>query len=129
MGSRCWPGGEVWCPSEGGSVFFSPAEHLSFEWGRQLTVELERIRPETLRKALMITSMTAKSSARPFEAIDAAAPTNVRWRIFLLMLMLISINYVDRASISVAMPIISKEFNIGPATQGFISAPSSLPMR
>jgi ACS family D-galactonate transporter-like MFS transporter len=62
--------------------------------------------------------MTAKSP--PVEAIDAAAPTNVRWRIFLLMLMLISINYVDRASISVAMPKIAKEFAIEPAMQGFI---------
>ena len=38
----------------------------------------------------------------------------------LLMLMLISINYIDRASISVAMPTISKEFDLDPAMQGFI---------
>jgi MFS transporter, ACS family, D-galactonate transporter len=44
----------------------------------------------------------------------------VRWRIFLLMLALVSINYVDRASISVAMPVISEEFSIGPAFQGVI---------
>ena len=36
------------------------------------------------------------------------------------MLMLITINYIDRASISVAMPMISKEFDLDPATQGFI---------
>jgi ACS family D-galactonate transporter-like MFS transporter len=53
-------------------------------------------------------------------AIAPSAPTNVRWRIFLLMLGLIAINYVDRASISVAMPVISKEFNIDLTTQGFI---------
>ena len=52
------------------------------------------------------------SPTRPFDAAVALAPTNVRWRIFLLMLMLIAINYIDRASISVAMPVISKEFNI-----------------
>lgn len=46
--------------------------------------------------------------------------TNVRWRIFLLMLFLIAINYIDRASLSVAMPLIAKEFNLDPATQGFI---------
>jgi len=56
----------------------------------------------------------------PIAATDAAAPTNVRWRIFLLMLMLVTINYVDRASISVAMPIIGKEFQLDPATEGFI---------
>ena len=51
---------------------------------------------------------------------DNAAPTTVRWKIFLMMLFLISINYVDRASLSVAMPIISKEFNIGPAIEGLL---------
>jgi len=63
---------------------------------------------------------TTTTSTRPIDAVGAGAPTNVRWRIFLLMLMLITINYVDRASISVAMPVISKEFNLDLATQGFI---------
>ena len=51
---------------------------------------------------------------------ENVAPTKVRWKIFLMMLFLISINYVDRASLSVAMPIISKEFNIGPAIEGLL---------
>ncbi len=51
---------------------------------------------------------------------DTAAPTKVRWKIFLMMLMLISINYVDRASLSVAMPMISKEFELSPAWQGLL---------
>ncbi|GAB3761621.1 MFS transporter [Ramlibacter monticola] len=51
---------------------------------------------------------------------DSAAPTKVRWKIFLMMLFLISINYIDRASLSVAMPLIAKEFDIGPATQGLL---------
>ena len=60
-------------------------------------------------------------STRPFdEAATHAAPTKVRWRIFLLMLMLIAINYIDRASISVAMPVIAKEFDLDLRTQGFI---------
>lgn len=46
--------------------------------------------------------------------------TSVRWKIFLLMLFLITINYIDRASLSVAMPLIAKEFNLDPATQGLI---------
>ena len=60
------------------------------------------------------------NSTRPMDVTVASTPTNVRWRIFLLMLMLIAINYVDRASISVAMPVISKEFDIDLTTQGFI---------
>lgn len=53
-------------------------------------------------------------------ATDAAKPSGVRWNIFLLMLFLISINYIDRASLSVAMPLISKEFDVDPAMQGLI---------
>jgi len=47
-------------------------------------------------------------------------PSTVRWKIFLMMLFLISINYIDRASLSVAMPLIAKEFDIGPAIQGLL---------
>ena len=46
--------------------------------------------------------------------------SSVRWKIFLMMLFLISINYIDRASLSVAMPLIAKEFDIGPAAQGLL---------
>ncbi|MES3000676.1 MAG: MFS transporter [Pseudomonadota bacterium] len=53
-------------------------------------------------------------------AVPAEAPTKVRWKIFLMMLFLISINYIDRASLSVAMPLIAKEFDIGPAYQGLL---------
>ncbi|GGH56812.1 MFS transporter [Comamonas phosphati] len=50
----------------------------------------------------------------------AAAPTKVRWKIFLMMLFLIAINYIDRASLSVAMPMIAEEFDLSPATQGLL---------
>lgn len=53
-------------------------------------------------------------------ARELARPTGVRWRIFFMMLLLITINYVDRASLSVAMPLIGKEFSIGPALQGVL---------
>ena len=46
--------------------------------------------------------------------------TRVRWKIFLLLLMLTSINYIDRASLSVAMPLMSREFDLDPAMQGLI---------
>lgn len=50
----------------------------------------------------------------------AAAPTKVRWKIFLMMLFLIAVNYIDRASLSVAMPMIAKEFDLSPAIQGLL---------
>ena len=53
-------------------------------------------------------------------AVSDVKPTGVRWNIFFLMLFLISINYIDRASLSVAMPLISKEFDVDPAMQGLI---------
>jgi MFS transporter, ACS family, D-galactonate transporter len=56
--------------------------------------------------------------------IHAAAagvrPTSVRWRIFLLMLGLIALNYVDRASLSVAMPLIAQEFHLDASAQGLM---------
>jgi MFS transporter, ACS family, D-galactonate transporter len=54
---------------------------------------------------------------------EVSRPTeqsNVRWRIFLLVLVIVTINYVDRSSLSVAMPLISREFRIAPAAQGIL---------
>lgn len=57
----------------------------------------------------------AAGTAGPTQAM-----TNVRWRIFFLILSIVSINYIDRASLSVALPLISKEFAISPAAQGLL---------
>ena len=53
-------------------------------------------------------------------AASVTGRTRVRWKIFLMMLLLISINYIDRASLSVAMPLIGKEFEMDPAIQGLV---------
>jgi ACS family D-galactonate transporter-like MFS transporter len=53
-------------------------------------------------------------------SLETTPRTSVRWRIFLLILLIVAINYVDRASLSVAMPTISKEFGIDAAAQGII---------
>lgn len=39
-------------------------------------------------------------------------PTKVRWYIFILMLVLGAINYIDRTSLGIAMPFIQEEFGI-----------------
>jgi ACS family D-galactonate transporter-like MFS transporter len=54
------------------------------------------------------------------QAVTTSGMTNVRWRIFLLILGTVAINYIDRASLSVAMPMISREFSISPALQGVL---------
>ena len=41
-----------------------------------------------------------------------AAATTVRWKIFILMLLLGAINYIDRTSLAIAMPYIVEEFDI-----------------
>src|SRR5215467_10314363 len=46
--------------------------------------------------------------------------SGVRWKIFFVLLSLVAINYIDRASLSVAMPLIAKEFDLDPAMQGFV---------
>lgn len=53
-------------------------------------------------------------------SVQAAGMTSVRWKIFLLLLLLVSINYIDRAALSVAMPSIAQEFDLSPERQGLI---------
>jgi ACS family D-galactonate transporter-like MFS transporter len=59
---------------------------------------------------------------RPIDSAAAYAQpkTSVRWNIFLVMLLLVTVNYIDRASLSVAMPLLTKEFSLSPVMQGFI---------
>ena len=72
----------------------------------------------------------ASTVATAVAPVEVAKMTSVRWKIFFAMLLLISINYIDRASLSVAMPLIAKEFNMDPAIAGAgLSAPSSGPTR
>lgn len=67
-------------------------------------------------------SAASSAIATPHAPSHAAAmrPTNVRWRIFLIMLLLTAINYIDRASLSVALPLIAPEFNLTPAIEGLM---------
>ena len=62
----------------------------------------------------------ASTVATAVAPVEVARMTSVRWKIFFAMLLLISINYIDRASLSVAMPLIGKEFSMDPAIQGLV---------
>ncbi|WP_258002280.1 MFS transporter [Burkholderia sp. WAC0059] len=46
--------------------------------------------------------------------------SSTRWKIFVLLLTLVSLNYIDRAALSVAMPTIAQEFRMTPERQGLI---------
>jgi ACS family D-galactonate transporter-like MFS transporter len=45
-------------------------------------------------------------------------PTRVRWKIFVTLLVLVALNYIDRGSISVALPLITKELHISKEATG-----------
>src|SRR4051794_25949462 len=79
-----------------------------------LSLSFVRSRTFSIRRETMAANVAAVAP------IATAKPSSVRWKIFLLMLFLISINYIDRASLSVAMPLIAKEFNLDPAAQGVL---------
>ncbi|MCI3206399.1 MULTISPECIES: MFS transporter [Pandoraea] len=51
---------------------------------------------------------------------DIEAPSSVRWRIFLVVFAVVVVNFVDRTTLSVAMPTISAEFGLTPVMQGLI---------
>jgi MFS transporter, ACS family, D-galactonate transporter len=47
-------------------------------------------------------------------------PTRVRWKLFVLLLALVTLNYIDRGSISVAMPMIREEFGLSAEATGLL---------
>jgi MFS transporter, ACS family, D-galactonate transporter len=51
---------------------------------------------------------------------DYTKPTNVRWQVFIMLLVLCAINYVDRAVLSIAMPLIQNDLKLDPAIVGII---------
>ncbi len=71
-------------------------------------------------RPLPTVGLPAAGVATAERTIGPARRSTVRWRIFALMLALVSVNYIDRASLSVAMPLISREFAIDPALQGLL---------
>ncbi|WP_427017553.1 MFS transporter [Pseudarthrobacter sp. P1] len=73
-------------------------------------------------------SLPSTESVAPASTIQDAKPgkdgvqrrTNVRWKLFVLLLILVAVNYIDRGSISVALPIIQKDFNLPPELVGLL---------
>ncbi len=62
---------------------------------------------------------TARTSLAARAVVSAGAST-VRWRIFAIVFFLVVINLLDRVTLSIAMPTISKEFSLEPAIQGLV---------
>jgi MFS transporter, ACS family, D-galactonate transporter len=64
--------------------------------------------------------MMYDSGSGPRDTRSEQAQTRVRWRIFLIMWGVVLLNFVDRASISIALPLITEEFQVGPEVKGWI---------
>ncbi|MFI8997769.1 MFS transporter [Streptomyces sp. NPDC053542] len=47
-------------------------------------------------------------------------PTRVRWKMFLLLLGVVALNYIDRGSVSVALPLITEDLGLSKETTGFV---------
>jgi MFS transporter, ACS family, D-galactonate transporter len=56
------------------------------------------------------------TSATAFSAVSNAR----RWTVVSLLFVASIINYFDRATISFALPLISRDFHLGPASEGFL---------
>lgn len=56
----------------------------------------------------------------PADAPPNARAGRTRWKIFLVLLLVGTISYVDRASISLGLPLITKEFGLTPEQQGLL---------
>ncbi|MFI7007811.1 MFS transporter [Streptomyces sp. NPDC050145] len=69
---------------------------------------------------------SAKPTSSPDVATEApratakAAPTRTRWKVFLLLLGVVSLNYIDRGSVSVALPLITKDLHLTKEVTGFV---------
>jgi ACS family D-galactonate transporter-like MFS transporter len=64
---------------------------------------------------------TPTATDRPGESPPTTATgrrSRVRWKIFTMLLALVALNYVDRGSISVALPLITKELHISKEATG-----------
>ena len=57
--------------------------------------------------------------SRPLAAIDAVR-SSVRWRIFAIVFVLVTLNLIDRTALSIAMPTIGREFTLSPTAQGVL---------
>lgn len=60
------------------------------------------------------------SATTSLASAQAETPSTVRWRIFGIIFVLVVINLIDRVTIAIAMPTISKEFSLEPAMQGLV---------
>ncbi|GAA1724561.1 MFS transporter [Isoptericola hypogeus] len=65
-------------------------------------------------------TLSRTESGEPLAHALDEKPTRVRWKLFALLLALVTLNYIDRGSISVAMPMIREEFGLSAEATGLL---------
>ncbi|MFE4665543.1 MFS transporter [Streptomyces sp. NPDC056716] len=60
------------------------------------------------------------SAAKASSPAAAGRPSRVRWKMFVLMLGVVALNYIDRSSVSVALPLITEDLGLSKEATGFI---------
>jgi MFS transporter, ACS family, D-galactonate transporter len=59
--------------------------------------------------------------ARTFARVmDRTDPMKTRWRLIALLVLAAAINYIDRGSLSVAAPVLAKDFSLSPTQMGLL---------
>lgn len=76
--------------------------------------------PARGRKGNAMTGLDHAQASIGAQGWAAQTASSVRWRIFGIVFVLVVINLIDRVTLSIAMPTISKEFSLEPAIQGLI---------
>lgn len=64
--------------------------------------------------------MQAQPNITTLARVATMPRTAVRWRIFAIVFVMVVINLIDRTTLSIAMPTISKEFQLTPTLQGVV---------
>ncbi len=64
--------------------------------------------------------MQAQPNVTTLARVATMPRTAVRWRIFAIVFVMVVINLIDRTTLSIAMPTISKEFQLTPTLQGVV---------
>ncbi|MET8469343.1 MFS transporter [Streptomyces sp. NPDC006422] len=62
----------------------------------------------------------ATDAASPHERTTKSPHGRTRWKVFLLLLGIVTLNYIDRGSVSVALPLITRDLHLSKEVTGFV---------
>ncbi|MFB7529340.1 MFS transporter [Streptomyces sp. NPDC056178] len=66
------------------------------------------------------TARSTRTGPPPSRTGPDPRPTRTRWKVFVLLLGIVALNYIDRGSVSVALPLITKDLHLSKEVTGFV---------